>query len=215
MDEQTILDEIQDILRFITYRNGATARIIQVALKDQNDLIVSKAEVNRILYKYEHKKFKKVDGNGTAPQWVNINVCNDDEPEVEYKNDKSSQFLWHHDRDAIFIDLGNCHGIIETLSSEYLSKFDIIAFADRAYKVSKHFGSFVSIVQAKDSHRNAADCWLQFHFYSKCLSSTTGRTLYVCTKDQGLYPMREIAESYGHQTIFCVSWEELRNHIEG
>lgn len=207
-----LVDKIINVLS-----NGAalTAREITKKLRQTEEVV--KSEVNRVLYAGEGEEFKKIDGQ--PPRWMYMAEASESScscPSSEEEQEKTRPFThsMKGDFNCILIDLGNCHGILERLDNYYLQKYNVLAFADRAYNISKHQSHTAFIKQATDAHKNAADCWLQYYFYKWCEEASRCLSFYVCTKDQGLYPMRQIAETYGHKVYFLTSWEELRNYIE-
>jgi hypothetical protein len=174
----------------------------------------TKSQVNKVLYAQENQKFTRV--GVTPPRWGISGILYIVKKPIEVsKVEPSTEYPFTNTSDCIMVDLGNTHGVVEKLSDEYYTTaYNIIAFADRAYNTSKHQGSTIPIVKAQDAHKNAADCWLMYIFFDWCRRAAQPLTFHICTKDQGIHPIREIAEQMGHKVIFYTSWEELRNEIE-
>lgn len=166
-NKQRILDVLE-----LAESNGLTAQDIHRYLGNHE---LSKAEVNRILYKQLLEgKVKMLHPSETPPRWRRVVVEEEESAPVEVPNQRQGQEV----KTIVMIDLGNVHDSLSQIKpyakrNRDATNISVLAFADYAYKLppagaGEEQGYDVEVLQVKEPCKNAADLLLVFTCFQLC-----------------------------------------------
>lgn len=120
----------------------------------------------------------------------------------------------------VVVDLGNVHDCLQKLVPLAESGcVDVWAYADLHYNgfgVQPPLASgAVRVMQARVTHKNAADTKLVWDLARLCCEDTAvKRTVFIVTKDNGFRHLQELAAELGHLFIFSENWETFKAAFE-